>query len=396
MRTICIAGKNDIAVDVLLYCINKFYDYKIVCITNKNDPAINTWQRSLKWYAQRKQIPIVSLEDVYEIEDLLFLSLEFDRIIKPDRFKSTNLYNIHFSMLPQYKGMYTSVLPILDGKNFTGVTLHRIDAGIDTGDIVVQKKVEILHDDTALDLYRKLISEGTKIVIEQVENLLRREVTAYPQDWKESTYYSKKEIDYNDITIKLNETAYQIGKQIRAFCFRPYQIMKWNGCGYIACKILNERSTLKPGTIIEDTDIYTEVATVDYNVRLYKDVLSRLFEFIKLQKNDEAKRCCYSEKIINDKDEHGWTALTVAVYNNNFEMTEYLVNHGGDTQVVNNNGTTLLMYAKNCFTRTGDATIFEYLLQIGLDPEEKDYYEKTVNDYCREEGVVSIGDYIVK
>lgn len=396
MRTICIAGKNDIAVDVLLYCINKLYDYKIICITNRNDSATNTWQRSLKWYAQRKQIPIVSLEDAYEIDGLLFLSLEFDRIIKPGRFKNADFYNLHFSMLPQYKGMYTSVMPILDGKKYTGVTLHRIDSGIDTGDIVAQKKVEILYDDTSMDLYRKLITAGTRLVIEQMDNLLQGEVVAYPQEWEESTYYSKKEIDYNHISLDLNATANQISKQIRAFCFRPYQILKWNECGYVSCKVLSEKSTLRPGTVIGDTDIYTEVATVDYNVRLYKDVLKRLFELITMKKNDEAKQCCYSKKVINDKDEHGWTALTVAVYNNNFEMVEYLVNHGGDTQVVNNNGTTLLMYAKNCFTRTGDATIFDYLLQMGLDLRKEDYYEKTVNDYCHEEGIVNIGNYMVK
>ena len=126
MKTICIAGKNDIAVNILLYCIKFYYKCRIVCVVNMNEPGINTWQKSLKWFAEKNGVEILSLNDVYEIEDLLFLSLEFDRIIRPEKFKSTLLYNIHFSMLPKYKWMHTSVLPILYCEENTGVTLHRI------------------------------------------------------------------------------------------------------------------------------------------------------------------------------------------------------------------------------------------------------------------------------
>ena len=67
---------------------------------------------------------------------IFFISLEFDKIINTSLFKTTNLFNIHFSLLPRYKGMYTSILPILNGDKISGVTLHKIDRGIDTGDII--------------------------------------------------------------------------------------------------------------------------------------------------------------------------------------------------------------------------------------------------------------------
>lgn len=76
-RTICIAGKNNIAVDVLDYCLKKYKDF-----------------------------------DDKEVE--------FDRIIKIDKFKSDKLFNIHFSLLPEYKGMYPSVLPILHNNKCSG------------------------------------------------------------------------------------------------------------------------------------------------------------------------------------------------------------------------------------------------------------------------------------
>ena len=153
MSTLCIGGKNNITVNVLEYARTAFPDVRIVCIPDRCDDGVNKWQRSVIDYCKNTGIEIVSLEDVYEIEDLVFVSTEFDRIIKPEKFKSSNLYNIHFSLLPKYKGMFTSVLPILNGDEKSGVTFHRIRAGIDTGEIIDQLSFEIKHDWNSLDLY---------------------------------------------------------------------------------------------------------------------------------------------------------------------------------------------------------------------------------------------------
>ena len=58
----------------------------------------------------------------------------------PKNFLNARLYNIHFSYLPAYKGMFTSALPIKNGEVDSGVTLHKIESGIDTGDIIDQIK----------------------------------------------------------------------------------------------------------------------------------------------------------------------------------------------------------------------------------------------------------------
>ena len=138
---ICIAGKNNIAIDVCSYAVEKYGKDRILVVLNKTDNGINTFQRSFKQYAELNGLTIVQLEDVYKLKDIIFLSLEFDRIIRPCLFETRKLFNIHFSLLPAYKGMYTSALPILNGEKKTGVTLHCIDAGIDTGALhIIQKK----------------------------------------------------------------------------------------------------------------------------------------------------------------------------------------------------------------------------------------------------------------
>ena len=169
-----IAGKNSIAVDVLEYAI-KDMSIPIFVVLNKTEDFKNGFQKSLGFYAKLWNIPIVNLEEVYDYHDAVFLSLEFDRIIKPSFFKTTFLYNIHFSLLPAYKGMFTSALPFINGESASGVTLHKIDSGIDTGDIIDQKRFEILEDDTARSLYLKYIKHGTKLVIEKLTNLLNND-----------------------------------------------------------------------------------------------------------------------------------------------------------------------------------------------------------------------------
>ncbi|EAK1781968.1 hypothetical protein CVR99_08615, partial [Campylobacter upsaliensis] len=145
---VCIAGKNDIAVNALEFLLTFYEPKDLIVVPNQNDEGKDTWQRSLKKVAQKYGVKIVSLEECYSVKDLLFISLEFDLIIKPEKFVSKRLFNIHFSNLPKYKGVYTSIMPILYGENEAGVTLHYIDDGIDTGDIISQRLFKIGLNDT--------------------------------------------------------------------------------------------------------------------------------------------------------------------------------------------------------------------------------------------------------
>ena len=188
-----------------------------------------------------------------------------------------------------------------------------------------------------------------------------------------STYYSIKEIDYSSITLNVNATAFQIQNQIRAFCFRPYQLMKWKKYDYVECKILNKRSKDKPGTIYEDTEIHTIISTIDYDVKLYKDVLEKILRAIELNNNAYAISLCESKKIINAQDKSGKSPLTVAVENGNEEMIDFLISRGADLHVKDWNGTNLLEYATYRARNYGDWVIFRKLIELGLDISETNY-----------------------
>lgn len=77
------------------------------------------------------------------------------------------ILNLHTGYLPWNRGAYPNVWPILDGSP-AGVTLHRVDEGIDTGPIIAQREVKVEPWDTAKTLYDKLLEEGVKLVVEEV------------------------------------------------------------------------------------------------------------------------------------------------------------------------------------------------------------------------------------
>ncbi len=267
---VCIAGKNDISVNILKYLIeNQRNRYELGVVCNKNETGRDSWQKSLRYFAKEMNIREYRLQELYEIPETILLSLEFDRIIKPEKFVDARLYNVHFSLLPQYRGMYTSTIPILKGEKRSGVTLHRIDQGIDTGDMIAQKIIEIEPEDTSRDLYLHCIEKGTELVKEYFDKLLRGTETAVPQESYGATYYGKETINYSDLKIDLRKTADQVKNQIRAFCFPEYQYPKVFGKKIERAEITNNRSYMMPGQIVQETEGKIIVATIDYDVILH-------------------------------------------------------------------------------------------------------------------------------
>lgn len=391
----CIAGKNDIAVNVLQYLINYQKlnkDLKIACVLNKTETGQNNWQKSLKWYCEKYNIDIVSLNEIYNTKNMVFLSLEFDQIVKPELFTTTKLYNIHFALLPKYKGMYTSIWPVYNGESVTGVTLHFIDKGIDTGDIIEQEKILINENDTAYDIYKKYIQVGTSLVIKNIPDIIKDNIkNRKKQPSVISSYYSKDSIDFNNLFLDCRKTAWQIKRQVKAFCFRPYQLIKFEKCPIIDVEILDEKSTVKAGTVIEDTKSYFKVSTIDYNVILYKDEFEYLLSCIQGFNNEEVERILKLKNYIYEKNHYGWTPLIVATYNNNKDIFYLLLKYGANIYEKNWNGTNLLMYAKDCYLRTGDSELFEYLYDLGLSIYDKDFYDKSLINYCKKSKIKRIG-----
>ena len=384
--TVCIAGKNNIAIDVCQHLLEHNPEVSLLAIHNKTDNGTDTWQRSFRKYCNEKCIPLVSLQDVYHIPDLVFISLEFDSIIKPESFVTRHLYNIHFSLLPEYKGMYTSALPIIHRKKYSGVTFHEIDAGIDTGNIIEQIKFELSPQETARSLYHKYINHGTALVISLLDNILRHSYKSTPQPAIGSSYYSKKSIDYANLLIDTQVTAHQLDAQVRAFTFREYQLPKLNGHAVHKVEITEKRSTARPGCITSVTPNYHIQATVDYDVIVYYDQMELILRCCRENNVGTLKSIPHLKSYLNEHEPtHGWTPLMVAAYHHSKEVCAYLLRMGANVNARNFKGTTVLMYAKDAALAASDFAYLDLFLEHGADKHARDISGLSLADYLHEQ-----------
>ena len=379
--TICLAGKNNIAVNGLNLLVKKYNQFDICFLPNPTDNGLDGWQASLKRLGNELKIKETTIEELYEIEELLFLSLEYSELINTTKFKSKKLFNIHFSLLPEYKGMYTSALPIINGEEYSGVTLHKIDDGIDTGEIIEQIKFNIEPDDTARDLYFKYLENSFVLFQNNLDNLINDTYKTIEQPASQSTYFSKKSIDYKNININFFKTAFEIKNQFRAFTFREFQMPTFENWEIYKTEIVNVRSKIKPGIKIFENEEFFIVSTIDYNIKLFKDYYKLFWSYCENGDYENLSSIIHKIPNINLPNVKNWTAIIIATYNGHLNIVKSLTKFGADINSTNKNGTTLLMYALSYFQRTQDSEIFEFLLESGSDSNSKDKNNKSLKDY---------------
>ena len=253
----CIAGKNQCSIDALKYLLKRsdvINDNICIC-PNSDDNGEDTWQPSLLKFADKNNIQSKELEQLYSINDLKFFSLEYDRIIDTNNFKSKKLFNFHFSLLPKYRGCHTNYLQIKNGEKCTGVTCHEIDNGIDSGKIIDQIQYDIKSSDTARENYIKLMSTSVSLFIKLFDFLSKGTYKAEKQLEKNSSYFARSEVNYKLVEIDFNTTLLSIHNQIRALIFPPYQL-----------PIVNEKEIIK-SKLFDDYIILTDI---NNNEQIYK------------------------------------------------------------------------------------------------------------------------------
>jgi len=121
--------------------------------------------------------------------------------------------NVHPSLLPKYRGAAPINWAIIKGESKTGVTTYLMDEGMDTGPILLVRKVEIKKDETAEELGEELAAIGGEVARETIQGLKEKGLQPIPQDEKGATYAPllKKE----DGLIQWEEEADRIRNQIR-------------------------------------------------------------------------------------------------------------------------------------------------------------------------------------
>ena len=169
--------------------------------------------------------------------------------------------NVHASLLPKYRGAAPIQWAIARGEQETGVTTMLMDAGMDTGDILLQAREPIAPDDTAASLHDRLARRGADLLRKTIEQWRKGEITPRKQDDAEATYAPllKKE----DGRIDWRKPAREIEWRVRGFFPWPGSSTFWRGkrLKIVAARAMPRPSSATPGEVLDAGAKGIEVAT---------------------------------------------------------------------------------------------------------------------------------------
>ena len=134
--------------------------------------------------------------------------------------------NVHASLLPRWRGAAPVQAAISAGDRETGITIMKMDQGVDTGAVLSQRAIPIEEEDTGGSLTKKLAVLGAELLSETLPGYLSGELPLQAQDEKKATYAPmlKKEDGRLDLTL----TADELARRVRALNPRPGAFIEWN------------------------------------------------------------------------------------------------------------------------------------------------------------------------
>ena len=241
--------------------------FEVVAVITQPDKPVGRKQiltkPPVKTLAESHNIPVHQPEKIsnfeFRISNLdLIIVIAYSQII-PEKILNLPKYgiiNVHGSLLPKYRGAACIQWPIINGDKKTGVTIMKMDKGLDTGPILAQKSIPIKDSDTTGNLFDEISKLGAEILLPTLKDYIADKIEPTLQDDTKANYVGR--IKKADARIDWDKPAAEIERFVRA-------MMPWP-CAFGELKIKNyelrikflavEHKTIKknkhgPGTLFE-------------------------------------------------------------------------------------------------------------------------------------------------
>ncbi|HOW35792.1 MAG TPA: methionyl-tRNA formyltransferase [Candidatus Omnitrophota bacterium] len=188
-------GSDDFAVCCFKELLNAKHEV-LACVTHPDKTKgrhLTLNASPVKDFAQKNYIPVLQPEnrnDPHFIEQLqhfksdLFVVISYGYILPAEVIAIPKIFsiNVHGSLLPRYRGAAPINWAIINGDEATGVSVIKLDAILDAGEIILQKGIKIEKDDTSVTLRSKLSVLGAQCLLKALENIDKKDYTLTRQD----------------------------------------------------------------------------------------------------------------------------------------------------------------------------------------------------------------------
>jgi methionyl-tRNA formyltransferase len=158
----------------------------------------------------------------------LIVVAAFGQILRPEvlSLPQHGCINVHASLLPRWRGAAPIQAALLAGDDKTGVTIMKMDQGVDTGPILSQRALPILPDDTAGSLADKLSQLGAELLVETLPGYLDGQLMPQAQSNERATYAPM--LNKEDGLLDLTQSAEVLARRVRAYNPRPGAFLAWD------------------------------------------------------------------------------------------------------------------------------------------------------------------------
>jgi len=251
-----VAATPDVAIPTLNWLLQSDHDIALI-ITQPDRPSGRgqiLQQTAVAEWAHNHQIPVVkpesSQELVGKVEDLdLVLTIGYG-VLLPESILSlpkNGFLNLHFSLLPAYRGAAPAQRALHNGEVVTGVTVFQLDKGMDTGPIFAQKSITIDPSWRSFELLNELASLGPDVVKRSIE-MIESGKSSSVQVGNSS---NAPKISKAEAKIDFTQDSTLIANAIRAFTYEPGAWTLWKGESFKICATgVSNTSSGTPGQIL--------------------------------------------------------------------------------------------------------------------------------------------------
>ena len=263
-----VAATPDVAIPTLNWLLESDHEIALI-ITQPDRPAGRgqvLQQTVVADWAQGHQIPLIKPESSQEllgtIDDLdLVLTIGYG-VLLPESILSLpkhGFLNLHFSLLPAYRGAAPAQRALQNGDLVTGVTVFQLDKGMDTGPIFAQQSINIDPSWRSFELLQHLSHLGPDVVQKSFDMIQKGECSKN----QEGLATNAPKISKSEAKIDFTQDSVKIANAIRAFTYEPGAWTLWKGESFKICatKVSNGPSGIPGQVSVIDKSVFVSTGS---------------------------------------------------------------------------------------------------------------------------------------